>query len=320
MNASLRFDQLRRSIVGLRLTPMRSLAIALLCAAGGIGARFALDPFVTGRLPFITFFPALLVATLWGGRLGGMACLTMLAVGGWYFIVPPRFSFGMHRGDMGGLIILLLTGVLLVGASIVLREAILALIKSRDRERLLAQELRHRVKNNLALMQSIARQTARSSPDVDTFLKALTDRLGALSAATDLLTEEAEEGVPLTSLVEQILTPFAEADGTRLAVEGGAVTIRPEQATAIAMCLHELATNATKYGALSNASGQVRISWSVKADHRVRIAWHEAGGPPVRADGPRGFGTALLSHRASGEGRLEMAPDGVRWSAEFRVA
>ncbi len=311
------FDPLGRSIVEARLTPARSLAIAFACAAIAILARFALDPVVTGRLPFITFFPALLAASLWGGRLGGGACLAMLVAGGWYFVVPPRFSLGLSLRDAWGLAILLAMGGLLVICAVALREAVVALVRAHDRERLLVQELRHRVKNNLALVQSIAHQTARSSRDVDAYVRALTDRLVALSAATDLLTSSAKEGIELGALAHQVLKPFIDADGARLAIVGETVTIRPEQAVSIAMCLHELATNAIKYGALSATSGQVHIEWAASREGTVRVAWRESGGPEVRTNGSRGFGTALLAHAANGKGLLKLAPEGARWTAEF---
>lgn len=156
-----------------------------------------------------------------------------------------------------------------------------------ERRELLIHELNHRVKNTLSLVQALAHQSFRGRDDARSF----TDRLMALAGAHDLLTREDWEGVSLADVARQAVGAFAPG---RVAIEGGPmVVLQPKQAIAITMALHELATNATKYGALSCDSGQVALEWQVEAG-RFRLCWDESGGPPVKSPDRKGFGLRMI--------------------------
>ena len=165
-----------------------------------------------------------------------------------------------------------------------------------ERQRLLINELNHRVKNTLATVQSIAHQTLREGVVTRLARAHFTERLLALSTAHDVLTRESWESADLAHVAAEAVRPYDETDMSRIAIEGPAVRIEPNVALALSMALHELATNATKHGALSVPGGRVTLSWSLQADGRsVEIAWRETGGPTVEAPSDQGFGSRLLS-------------------------
>lgn len=189
--------------------------------------------------------------------------------------------------------------------------------RSEEHQRLLINELNHRVKNTLATVQSIATQTLRNAPTTGEGKNALEGRLLALSRAHDVLTRENWDGAELREIAAQALEPYSNRAEDRLHLRGPKVRLSPRMALALAMVLQELATNAVKYGALSNATGEIGITWRVdgKAPARLHLQWEESGGPPVQAPGRRGFGTRLiersLAHDLDGEVRIEFAATGV---------
>jgi PAS domain S-box-containing protein len=184
-----------------------------------------------------------------------------------------------------------------------------------DQQRLLINELNHRVKNTLATVQSIVAQTSRSGRDADAVRVALEARLLALSGAHDLLTRHNWEGADLVDAVQRATAPFAPASGSRIELRGPSVALAPPQALAISMALHELATNAAKYGALSAADGRVSVDWTAD-DEAFELVWEERDGPPVTTPASLGFGTRLLQRglaRDLGGGvDLEFRPAGLR--------
>ncbi|MGE3932880.1 MAG: sensor histidine kinase [Rhodospirillaceae bacterium] len=190
-----------------------------------------------------------------------------------------------------------------------------------QRQRLLLDELNHRVKNTLATVQSIAMQTSRNAESPAEFFDTFKARLHALARAHDVLTKRAWEGVTLHEIVREALAPFMAGDGsrTRIAFDGPRITVAPNIAVTLSMALHELATNAAKYGALSAPSGQATLGWRLVEDDglpAVEIEWREAGGPPVRPPDRKGFGSRLLERglpaEFDGEVDLAFPPDGAR--------
>ncbi|MET0743790.1 MAG: sensor histidine kinase [Microvirga sp.] len=187
-----------------------------------------------------------------------------------------------------------------------------------EHQRLLIDELNHRVKNTLATVQSIAAQTLRTAATKDVAGDALEMRLLALSRAHDVLTRENWVGADLTEVVARALEPYGIPGETRLHVTGPPVRVTPRMSLALAMALHELATNAVKYGALSNKAGTVAVSWNLSngtAPARLTLRWVESGGPPVTSPLRRGFGSRLiersLAQDLDGEVTIAFAPQGV---------
>jgi two-component sensor histidine kinase len=187
-------------------------------------------------------------------------------------------------------------------------------VKAAERQKLMIDELNHRVKNTLATVQSIAMQTARSHPEPQTFARSFQSRLLSLSHTHDLLTRSHWEGADLRAILEH----ETEAHGvTRLVPNGPPVALDPPAALSLGMIFHELATNAAKYGALSSPEGRVFVDWSVsnQADRVLHLNWRETGGPEVTPPERRGFGGRLIErnvrHDLAGDVRVSYPPEGL---------
>jgi PAS domain S-box-containing protein len=183
-------------------------------------------------------------------------------------------------------------------------------------QKLLLDELNHRVKNNLATVQSIAAQTARHAPDLQSFQQTYEARLIALSRTHDVLTRTAWESADFGLLVRSELQLYGES---RTRIEGPPVRLNAGEALTMGLVLHELATNAAKYGALSTPKGLVTVGWEVSrrsGERRLRLCWTEQGGPQVRRPSRRGFGSRLIERSVRGElgGELDLdyRPEGLR--------
>mgnify|MGYP002778032874 CR=1 FL=1 len=178
---------------------------------------------------------------------------------------------------------------------------------------LLINELSHRAKNLLAIIQSIAQQSFKGRPEAADNLVRFEGRLGALSAAHGILTQERWESVPLRRIICETFTAL-RSDDERLVLDGPDLDLPPKVAVSLAMAVHELATNAVKYGSLSQDEGSVAISWSAE-DGRLRLRWEERGGPPVVAPPSRGFGSRMiergLAAELGGQVAISFNPAGV---------
>ncbi len=208
-------------------------------------------------------------------------------------------------------------------------------VSARESLKLLIGELNHRVKNTLATVQSIAAQTLRESATIPEARRALDARLLALASAHDVLTRGYWEGALIRDIVAGSLGAYgAKGEESRISLEGPDILLLPRAALALAMALHELATNAAKYGALSNAAGRVELRWAIVDGNCLSLKWTEKGGPLVNAPQKRGFGTRLIEYGLAqdlgAEIRLDFAPaglicsinaplDGIRKSAELRA-
>jgi PAS domain S-box-containing protein len=189
-----------------------------------------------------------------------------------------------------------------------------------ENTRLLMREVNHRSKNLLAVVQSIAHQMARNS-DPQHFAEGFSERLSGLASCQDLLVNSQWKGVDLKALITSQLPHYTSLVGDRLHLVGPAVRIAASAAQNLGMALHELATNAAKYGALSNDSGKVAIAWNVTGpedDRRFALSWFESDGPPVTQPARQGLGsyivTRLLKHSLNAEVTLDYASEGLRWT------
>ena len=189
--------------------------------------------------------------------------------------------------------------------------------KAEEHVQLLMREVSHRSKNLLAVVQAIAGQTSRTSDTLEDFDTKFGQRLRGLAASHDLLVHEDWRGAALSDLVTQQLQPFAEV-GRRLTVDGPPIMLRAEAAQPIGLALHELATNAMKYGAWSIPSGRVAVSWSQAGSETVLLSWLEMGGPEVAIANKKGFGHIVIENMVAqsvgGEVRLDFRPTGVSWT------
>ena len=162
--------------------------------------------------------------------------------------------------------------------------------QAEELQRLLLNELNHRIKNTLATIQAIAAQTLRNARDLPSAKEALERRIRSMAQAHDLLTLRAWTGASLTDVVVRALDAFPPA---QVKMSGSALDVSPRHALTLSLALHELATNATKYGALSHPDGLVNVTWGVR-EGMLHLDWQESGGPPVAPPTQRGFGSRLL--------------------------
>lgn len=204
----------------------------------------------------------------------------------------------------------------IVGASKIARD-ITERKRADEQRQLLINELNHRVKNTLATVQSLVMQTLRNTERSADARPLIDARLTALARAHDLLTAENWEGAYLREVVERALMAFAAA-GSRVEVGGPVVRLTPKQALALSIALHELATNAAKYGALSGDRGRVKLTWEARDEggaEMLHLHWRESGGPPVSPPTRVGFGSRLiernLAYELGGEAHIAFLPAGV---------
>jgi PAS domain S-box-containing protein len=162
--------------------------------------------------------------------------------------------------------------------------------------RLVMRELTHRSKNLLAIIQALARQTARYADSIDGFLNQFTARVQALSRSHDILVQEGWHGAYLADLLRSQIGPYVDQEKPQASWEGPPVRLRPEAAQSLGLALHELASNAAKYGALSAPTGRVSIQWTIAGPNNdgIEIVWAEQGGPPVGVPQKHGFGSLVI--------------------------
>jgi len=186
--------------------------------------------------------------------------------------------------------------------------------------RLLMRELTHRSKNLLAVIQGMARQTARHAGSVEGFLNQFGNRLQALAASHDLLVRESWYGASLRELIQSQLGAYIGNAEEQLTVDGPPTALKPEAAQNFGLALHELAVNAAKFGALSLPSGRVSITWTLQ-DHVLMIEWREQNGPKVKSRRKRGFGSMVIESNLARalDAKVDMAfeADGLRCHIEI---
>ena len=200
--------------------------------------------------------------------------------------------------------------------------------QAEEQQRFLLDELNHRVKNTLATVQSIASQTLRSSPEPASFKAAFEGRLLALSKTHDLLTRNSWRAAGLRDIAEQELAPYRRAGDERIAIQGSNVRLPPRHAINLGLILHELATNAVKYGSLATPTGHIELRWVAKPDEEgvphLRLHWQESNGPLVHPPQREGFGSKLIRRSIEGElsGTLaiDFAPSGIVYDISVPMA
>ena len=223
-------------------------------------------------------------------------------------LITIDFQISPITGDSGHVTELVLSGI-----------DITERIRGEERIRHLMREVNHRSKNLLMVVLAIARQTARDA-DLSTFVPRLSERITGLAASQDLLIKSDWKGANVAELVESQLAHFQHLFGKRILLEGSPMRLSPVAAQAIGMALHELGTNASKYGALSNDRGKVRISWrkEIKTEPTFLITWQEIGGPPVHQPTRNGFGQKVIGFMAEaavfGKVQIEYPKIGLTWA------
>jgi two-component sensor histidine kinase len=200
-----------------------------------------------------------------------------------------------------------------------LSDASSELQRRREHAEFLMRELAHRAKNQLAVVKGMALQTAKQSASIDQFARQFSARLQGLAESQDLMVQQNWQGAWLGDLVRAQLELFAA--GKRATIDGPPMFLNANAIQNIGFALHELATNASKHGALSDSDGRVEVRWRSEPDGRIHLEWKEAGGPPVKHPERKGFGhlvvTQLVAQALQGTSKLEFCADGVRWSLDI---
>lgn len=277
--------------------------------------RFTIDGGANG-VPFVTYFPAIVLAGLFlGWRYGALAAVLSAAVARLLFMEQaPRLGESAEGLIIVG--IFALTCATLLAITEALRRVFAQLADASARETLLNQELRHRLKNLLALVGSLSSLSARHS-DPKLAQQVFTERLIALSRAVDLLGSQGTLACGLPDLANEALRPFTPDYDIR--IEGPACMVDRDSCVPAVLALHELATNAIKYGALSVPDGWVELRWGTPAGGTVEVLWRECGGPPVTAPVRKGMGSRILAMRSEAASfTLEFPADGAKCTVRLR--
>ncbi len=238
---------------------------------------------------FATYYPAVLFAALVGGAGVGIFASVLGAVISWWAFLPPYFEFSsLTSGQAISLLSYLFASLLIVWAADHYRRLTKRLEDEENFRKLAVEELAHRLKNKLATIQSIISFQLRDEPQTK---DAILSRLSALSATDDLIMAAQGRGARIRDVLSAELRPYG---ASRISIEGPDCLLSPKLALTMALLAHELATNAAKYGALSNSLGKLSIAWSLSSEE-LNLEWRESGGPVVTSPTHRGFGVRLLS-------------------------
>ena len=315
-------NRLRRAVRSRNDIPVYTqILIGIVVAALAVAIRAAL-PLQPDQLPTLTIVVMLAVVTTFVGAAAGIATAVVGGMASWYLFFNPQ-SWSLANGAWVPLLGFTVISIVIVSTSSLYRSSERRL---HDREKaeleekaanaeFFAREMAHRLKNALAIVQAIAFQTLGTDrPEASRFA----GRLRALSDANELLTEEIQQPVAdVRQILRAALALFKDGKG-RVEVRSVDASIPAQQVVSLALALHELGTNAVKYGALSAKGGTVIVTVEEDGD-RLKLLWEERGGPPVSQPEQTGFGTRLLQ-RSGINTRIQYEPDGLKCSFGIRRA
>jgi two-component sensor histidine kinase len=279
--------------------------------------RLALDAGRNG-VPFVSYFPAIVLGALFLGWRYGVLVTFVSAVVARILFVREGLYFVQSARGLIILVLFVLSCAMLIAIGEALRRVLREVQAASAREVLLNEELRHRLKNLLAVVNSLASLSFRHG-NPEEAQNAFSERLAALDRATSLLGGDKALTCALPQLAEEALRPFL--DGYDIRIEGGWQEVERDACVPAVLAFHELATNAIKYGSLSRTGGWVGLSWGEPADGMLALCWHEHDGPPVNAPKRRGMGSRILSMRSPAASfNLDYAADGLRCDIVLKAA
>jgi two-component sensor histidine kinase len=291
-----------------------ALTIALACLAAATALRF-LGSVTSSDFLFATYFPAILAAGLLAGIPAAVGVTIASALIVRLFFVPSYLHSASHiYGEFVDFLMYLVSAALTIFFAHYCRVVLKRLHKRNLTNEILAKELQHRSKNSCAVIDVIIRKTLADDPDR---AKKVFGRIKAMMHANELLTASA----PQLDLKELLLRAFAPYGEDRAELSGPETCIEPDDARHLTLLVHELVTNAVKYGSLSRLSGRVFIDWQNRGDSVV-LNWKESGGPPVVQAEREGFGSHLMGACTKALGGImqrQFAPDGFACSITFRA-
>ncbi len=273
---------------GLPPHSLASFVFALGCVGIATIVRMAIGEISPASAVFAPYYSATLVAALVGGwRAGSFAAAAGAVAAFWFFVPPDWTSHAFDREWIVSYFLFAISSLVIVWAAKSYRDLLWRLRDEEARRELLNRELAHRIRNTLAIVESVISRTLRDQPELRTKLH---DRIAALAVTNDLLIQAEWRGAGLRQILAGEFAPY---DASRFKLGGEDFACPSELATMLALIFHELTTNAVKYGALSTVRGRVTLCWT-RHNGRVAFDWTESGGPPPTPSGREGFGTTLL--------------------------
>jgi two-component sensor histidine kinase len=312
-------DEFRRGWQGIsQPSPLFNIGFAACCLALATVARWCLS-LIRPDVFFTPYLPAVVFATAFGGyRIGVVTAL----IGG---SLGLALNFSSAETDFARLALLLIflavCGVTIWGvehyrsAAAQQREISKRLIQEEEYRKLVVDELQHRLKNKLSTIHAVLHQVLQDQPEI---WASIDQRLRAMSAADDLIARVDGSGCDIKDLLLSELGPYGHV---RFTLNGNPLFLPAKFAVSLALIFHELATNASKYGAFSSVRGLLQVSWSV-SDDRLNIVWDETEGPPVGAIGKAGFGTKLLNSALrpfDGKTEISFLKTGIHCTMQCRI-
>lgn len=279
-----------------------------------IVARFAFDPYLPPGFPYLTFFPAIIITGFVFGIFPALTCAVLSAVSAWYWFIPPFDSFAVDGQTITALIFFLVV----VGIDIGLLQLALSayasqvrahddLAKAHDLQQVVSQEVDHRIKNLLATVSGLISLSQKHAETPAALAQQLRLRIAAMGNAIIMLRDSLHGGeAEMEAAVTAALEPLGVLSDGRVTVTGPKVVLNSSALMAINLILHELATNAVKYGALSSERGGIAIGWqqitAEDGEEILQLDWQEQGGPAVAAPARIGFGTELARRMSASLG------------------
>ena len=304
----------------LRQRRLEAYGVALLVVALATLLRMLLWGVVSEAGPFTIYSLAIIIAALVCGFWPGMMATVLSVLIGSYFFVPPTFSFALLSTKEAWTVAMF---AVVASINVALVSGLVAvLLRHEDRQLLLFRELQHRSQNLFAVIEAIASRTLIEGQTIANAKEVFAGRLNALARTHSMLANNAFLGAPLKEIVAQELTSFSD----QVTVTGCDIAVNTRAAESFALIIHELATNAVKYGALSTRQGRVAIQCSIDGANgsgQLRFEWRESGGPPVSPPARKGFGSTILFEVAkqfSQDVQAKFSPEGFTYQLRSLLA
>ena len=297
----------------LRQRRLEAYGVALLVVALATLLRMLLWGVVSEAGPFTTYSLAIIIAALICGFWPGMMATVLSVLIGWYLFLAPTFSFALFSTKEAWTVTMFAL-VACINVALV-SGLVAALLRHEDRQLLLFRELQHRSQNLFAVIEAIASRTLFEGQTIANAKELFAGRLHALARTHSMLASNAFLGAPLKEIVAQELTSFSD----QVTVTGCDIAVNTRAAENFALIIHELVTNAVKYGALSTRQGRVVIQCSIDGANgrgQLRFEWRESGGPPVSPPTSKGFGSTILFETAkqfSQDVQAKFTPEGLTY-------
>jgi two-component sensor histidine kinase len=292
-----------------------AFVFAVACVVAAALTRHLLGLIDPAIIVFAPYFPAVLAATLIGGLPSGLIALVLGGLSAWWSFLPPTHTlFPIVRNEAFSLLIYCVTGAIIVIAAESYRRLVRRYYERNNFNQLVISELQHRLRNKLTMVQAILGRDFRNNKDL---WNEIVGRLAAIGRTDELILKYRGNGVEIAELVNNELRPYGTASQIRLA--GESFLLPPMLAFSLTLIVHELSTNAAKYGALSSALSRIDVKWTVD-DAQVQVMWTESGGPAVHSPHHKGFGSELFERALvpfHGKVEPEFAPDGFKCKIAF---